>query len=493
MAELKWVAERVQSVFLPALEAAAGEQEVKQLCDVEMAFWHTRAGSENSLRTPHTQSRKIVANSTLPDDKKAWVDEYLSFGRERWTDINKLAAPALAERLENQLLLQEPDLIVTQAAKLLKASRWQDIAAGLAAATGRRSTEILKTGVFKPATAYTVVFEGQLKHEIEAYEIPTLVAAEDVIDAFTRLRAELDVSDLGTHDVSNSYHKAVTASVRRHFEHLIPARENETVSTQTLRATYQRLAIYFYAPILVDPDTYAAEIAGHRSRADGTTRSYGAGPNYKDYKIVDRDGQPDGRQGVKLGPDDVKVLSVFSGKEGGPTGLSGAGKSLFRVPVPQTGLLEPESLFTGDMLTLVREGMEAANSTDFLSYLTLALKRQAKNDLGLARRDTVANVREMSMDDLARARKHSTAVERIRRGVQALARYNDTHTQMERFFINATLLSYLIGGRFEAILEYVREHKEEVDMLNSKYDLIEKYNRKPFDVKLKIKEIIPVE
>lgn len=493
MAELKWVEERVKSVFLPALEAAAGEQEVKDLCVAEMAFWHTRAGSENSLRTPHTQSRKLVANSTLPEDKKAWVAQYLSFGRERWTDINKLAAPALAERLENQLLLQEPDLIVAQAAKLLGSSRWQDIAAGLAAATGRRSTEILKTGVFEPATAYTVIFKGQLKHEIEAYEIPVLVAAEAVIDAFHRLRAELDVSDLGAHDVSNSYHKAVTASVRRHFEHLIPAREGETVSTQTLRAVYQRLAIYYYAPILVEPDTYAAEIAGHRSRADGVTRSYGAGPNYKDYKIVDRDGQPDGRQGVKLGLDDVEVLSVFSGKTGGPTGLSGPKTSLFRVPVPQTGLLEPESLFTGDMLALVRDGMEAAGVTDFLSYLTTALKRQARNDLGVARRDTVANVQEMTMEELTRARKHSTAMERIRRGVQALAKFNDTHAQLERLYINATLLSYLIGGNFNTILEYLREHKAEIDSLNNKYDLNEKYNRKPFDLKTEIKKMVTVE
>ncbi|MGH2478126.1 MAG: protelomerase family protein [Ktedonobacteraceae bacterium] len=486
MAELKWVAERCQTVLLPALEAASTEEAVKQIGLAELAFWQEKfPDTPNSWRTPHTQSRKIVRTSALPAQTIEWTLQYMNLGDEKWTEINRPSGPALADRLEHQILLQDPDRIVVQANALLVSDRWQDLAAGIVMATGRRATEILKTARFERATAYSVLFHGQIKHKLtNSFEIPTLCEAGKVVDAMERLRDVLDTEEMTEHEVSNAFHRALGKSVKQHFEGIIPAREDESISPQTLRSVYLRLAIFFYAPLLVDAETFAAEISGHRSKGEGQEdqRSYGAAPHYAEYKIADAAGQIDGRQGVKLGQPGVEVLTVFSRSHNGASPVLAASRPI----VAAGGVLTAESLLAGAELQTVLDGMEAANITDFTAYLKAALKRQARTDLGMARRDTLADVASMSMEDLAKTRKPATASERIRRAVAAIANYNDTHVQLERWFVNATLLSNLIGGRFETIMAWLEEHKIEVDEINTKYDLTTAYNRKPVDVKLVI-------
>lgn len=489
MANLKWVEDRCRDLLLPALAQASTEEEVKQLSLKEIEYWRSRVTSEDSLRNPHTQSRQIIKNSALPEQTKAWTLQHLNLGEAKWTELNLKEQRNVSARLENQLLLRNPDRIVVQAEALLDGERWQDLAAGLAVSTGRRLTEVLKTAEFEYKTPYSVVFRGQLKQKgntIADFEIPTLAPAELVVKALTRLRALLDTSEMSEGEVSNSYHRAVSASVKQHFVLLIPARDGESISTQTMRAIYLRLALFFYCPVLVNVDAFIAEISGHRSYfGDQEVRGHGANVHYNDYAVSDQEGNIDGRQGVKLGQAGVEVLSVFSGSYDGSGVVSEATRGI----VSKEGVLIPESLFTGPDLELIKEGMAAANMTDFMSYLTTALKRQAKTDLGLAKRDTVQRVSELSMDELARMRKRSTAMERIRRAIQAIAKHNDESQPLERWYINATVLSYLTKGRFQTILDYLKEHEEEVNSLNSKYNLTEKFNRKP----VRIDEVITVE
>jgi hypothetical protein len=486
MATLKWVNERWTATLLPALTEATTEEEIKMICQNEMAYWLEKYPDKpNSLRTPHTQSRNLVRASGLPEGKKETILKHLSLGEERWQEINQGTGVKLAERLENQLFLANPDKIVDQAGALLAGERWQDIAAGLVMATGRRATEILKTAQFERATDYSVIFSGQIKHSVNAFEIPTLTGAGPVISALERLRDILDTQDMTEHEVSNAFHRALGASVKRCFGEIIPSREGEEISPHTLRSVYLRLAIFFYAPLGVDAETYAAEISGHRKRSKAAVekeeRSYGAAPHYSEYKIVDRAGQIDGRQGVKLGPD-VPVLGVFAGSHNGATPVSARSMPILAAPA---GPLTPESLLVGEDLKTVVEGMAAAGIVDFVAYIKMALKRQAKTDLGLAKRDTVADVSQMSMDELARVRKPATAAERIRRAVAALAAYNDAEgrAQAERWYVNNTLLKQLIGGRFEAITAWLEERQGEIKALNDKYELTPAYNRKPVDVK----------
>jgi hypothetical protein len=485
---MKWYAERLQTYLLPAFQEASTEEEIKMVCQNEIAFWMEKYPDKpNSWKTPHTQSRNFVRQADLDEQKRAWILQYLRLADETWTDADKANSESLAVRLESQLFLKQPDQVVEQADALLTSDRWQDIAAGLLLATGRRATEILKTAQFEPSTAYSVVFSGQIKHHVNPFEIVTLCPAEKVIGALARLRDVLDTEEMTEHQVSNAFHRTLGKSVKTHFQEIIPARDGEEISPQVLRSVYLRLAIFFYAPVNVDAETFAAEISGHRkkgkaSETDPDERSYGAAPHYAEYKLVDSKGQIDGRQGVKLSEPGVEVLAVFSQ---GARVIKGAYKPARTSAVALT----PESLFTGEDLKTVQEGMAAANMVDFVAYIKMALKRQARTDLGMARRDTLADVASMSMDDLARVRKPAAAAERFRRSVASLNAYNDTHVQAERWFINNTLVRQHVGGNFNAITAYLNEHAAEVKAMNARYNLDPSYNRKPTNVK----DVVPVE
>ncbi len=68
MATLKWVDERWTATLLPALTEANTEEEIKMVCQDEIAYWQEKYPDKpNSLRTPHTQSRNLVRASGLPE------------------------------------------------------------------------------------------------------------------------------------------------------------------------------------------------------------------------------------------------------------------------------------------------------------------------------------------------------------------------------------------------------------------------------------------
>jgi hypothetical protein len=187
----------------------------------------------------------------------------------------------------------------------------------------------MKTGVFAVKTPSSVWFEGQVKgrgREQERYEIPTLVRAFLVVDAVQRLRGLVDCQDLEIEQVSQKYGKAVNEAVARSYgdlEELIRA-TREKVSVHHFRGMYARIACFWYAPPSVADITYMAEIQGHRfivePRVEPGTSSaaveqmrhhYASHANDADYKIADKDGNIDGRQGVRLTQPGVTVLEKF--------------------------------------------------------------------------------------------------------------------------------------------------------------------------------------
>jgi hypothetical protein len=187
----------------------------------------------------------------------------------------------------------------------------------------------MKTGEFRVNTSYTVWFTGQLKgrgREQERYEIPTLVRAFLVVDAVKRLRALVDCSGLEIEQVSQKYGKAVNEAVERSYgdlEELVRATRERT-SVHNFRGMYARIACFWYAPPPVADITYMAQIQGHRfvleprvepgtppEEVEKVRLNYASHANYADYRIADKDGNIDGRQGVRLGQPGVLVLEVY--------------------------------------------------------------------------------------------------------------------------------------------------------------------------------------
>src|SRR5215831_13538135 len=125
MGELKWVAVHCQESLLPELASMNTEEQVKERCQAEIQYWLSRGLLPNSLRNPHTQSRKLLEQSRLPAQVKAWALQHLNLGEEKWTEVNIAQSVKLASRKENQQLLTDPDRIVRQAEALLESERWQ--------------------------------------------------------------------------------------------------------------------------------------------------------------------------------------------------------------------------------------------------------------------------------------------------------------------------------------------------------------------------------
>lgn len=221
----------------------------------------------------------------------------------------------LLERVSNRGFLDRPFEIVTRAERLLhsglEASIYSDIAAALVVLTGRRVTEILVTAEFSRCTAYSVWFTGQLKtrgKELPAVEIPTLIEAERIINGVSRLR-ELFLVDDTNRDLLDSYKNDVRCQVIRTFCDLVPTIQmvegEMRPTTHRMRAVYNCLATFFYAPPGLKDDLYTKVIMAHEDRNSTL--------NYMVYQIADEVIAASGgkRQGILLGRPGVEVLQVF--------------------------------------------------------------------------------------------------------------------------------------------------------------------------------------
>src|SRR5258707_822916 len=161
MAMTRWLAERME-VFVPVVARLGGkqEQEIADLCAKEIAAWRARPTMKvmASLKVPMTAARNHLRFSLALTDDNCWLNgetglrehlalRYLNFTNEEWLEINAPSEEALRQRREDPNYLPDPDAVIAKAASLLTSSYWQDVALGLSVLTGRRVTEILKTGV----------------------------------------------------------------------------------------------------------------------------------------------------------------------------------------------------------------------------------------------------------------------------------------------------------------------------------------------------------
>ncbi|MBV8901977.1 MAG: hypothetical protein JOY92_17895 [Verrucomicrobia bacterium] len=251
--------------------------------------------------------------------------EVVRFDEATWLKINAPAHDRVETRNLNTRFLHDPDAIVARAEALLsdKRSTWAELAVGLGVATGRRVSELLGASTkLELKTAYSVRFTGQLKRRQDGsgepftFEIPTLVRASTVIEAWKRLRLRLGPEALTPRDLNQRFGRQCRQAANRHFAGLIPAREGEDdLYMHLFRAIYATLAVRYYCPPGINPTLYKAEIQGHRMIVDADDpkerRSYAASRHYDDYAIADAHGNRDGRQGLRLGLPGAEILEVF--------------------------------------------------------------------------------------------------------------------------------------------------------------------------------------
>lgn len=337
MVMTQWLATRMDAFVAEVMPLSVEqEQAIADVCRREIAAWRARPtmNVQASLKVPMTDARNLLRARLPVTEHNSWLNprtgkrehlalKYLNFTEEEWLTINAPSEEALRHRREDPGYVADPDAVVAKAASLLTSSYWQDVALGLSVLTGRRVTEILKTGELHPETDWTLTFSGQLKKRnlmLPAYEIPTLMRADLVLSAWHRLRTMLDCSSLTKEEVDALYAPEVRAVATRHFGTLVPTRvgHEDQLYTHLFRSIYGQIAVLLFAPDTILNLDYMAEIYGHYWYKDEPNpqkrMSYSSTFHYMDYRIGAGPGQVDLRQGIKLGEPGVVVLKAFGPK-----------------------------------------------------------------------------------------------------------------------------------------------------------------------------------
>jgi hypothetical protein len=311
----------------------AEEGEIARLCQEEMAAWRARPTmlAESSLQEPLRHARNAIREHLPRTSTNQWKNpktkqdehlalKYLNFSREEWQRINTDSEERFAQRLREQQRIDDPEAIVRLCEDLLRRPEWYHLALGVTISTGRRVTEVLKTGVFSPKTAYTLWFKGQLKtkaDDLEAYEIPTLAPADLVLAAISRLRQLQDCSQMSNDAVSQRFGPLMRQMADQHLSTLIPKKdEAQNLYTHLSRSIYGRLCVLYHCPPAVFDLAYMAHILGHywyfREQDEKKRANLDSTLHYMDYVIGDGRGNLDGRRGIWLSTKSgVEVLDAF--------------------------------------------------------------------------------------------------------------------------------------------------------------------------------------
>jgi Telomere resolvase len=243
---------------------------------------------------------------------------------EWWAALNDRSRETVDQRNHHQVLLPDPEAIVVQIRELLTSQDWAPLAVGLAGATGRRIGEVLLSGSFELKSPSTVWFTGRLKRQgapEEPFEVSTLCEAALVLDAWRRLRSHPDIlaMDLPLQDVAKQkqalgvinqrLYPMVRKAANYYFQDLIPNAGDEEGQEPDLyahlfRSIFRTIAIWYFCPIRVDPDTFSATILGHTYYQQLKTKkerlNFASEHYYRRFAISDGQGNVDGRRGIRL-------------------------------------------------------------------------------------------------------------------------------------------------------------------------------------------------
>lgn len=305
----KWVQHFIRA-FLPQLKD-------QQISNESFAHSLDEELQARKLTTPAQQKnyRSNVVQAIKSFDPDHAAIALVSPTAEEYRELNDAQRGKLADRETRYFTSEQAQTLVDRATALLESAEWSEVGAGLAVLIGRRISEILLSS-FSPKSAWSLTFREMAKKadtDGVTIEIPTLAPANHVLNAIERLQKSLRIEDLKLNSLSSKMAKQtvngcfsdpVVAKCVEHFSDLIPARsDRENLYTHIFRACYATIAAYWFCPPYVPEHNFKAEIQGHFTLTkDGKKLpNFSTRANYDDYAIGTKDGNRDGRLGIKLG------------------------------------------------------------------------------------------------------------------------------------------------------------------------------------------------
>jgi hypothetical protein len=190
-----------------------------------------------------------------------------------------------------------------------------DLIIAIAAVTGRRHTEVVSLGQLQPHVGemaqlipqghpYLLRFTGQQKAAKSAYDVLTLVPAQDVLLAVEKLRATADIHDLDGVASDDPRMEALNARVNRRvvkvLDEVLPTPKGFTnISIHRCRAVYVPIALHYFCPANMAEQRLAQHLLGHVLLDDTTSSNASVTGHYYQYYLT-RNGKPLTARGVKL-------------------------------------------------------------------------------------------------------------------------------------------------------------------------------------------------
>lgn len=293
--------------FMEALRSARTKKDVQALWDEEFA---RHSDKTDATRLNYVSKYRNEVRAAFGDDHK-WL-EVIQAPRELSDRVAERRAETLAQQHRELVLVPQWKAIVERGRTLLKSEDPLEIGLGLLIVTGRRPVEVFTTGEFarmqlrqgsRAYTKWSVTFAGQAKtrgkagtqHD-KAYEIPVLAPADEVVQAFERLRAhpkaQTKLAITATHvptlrwaemtpedfKRSNSVYGRIVTAMKGDDEHepmfadLWPG--DVPLTAYDFRALYAEIAYLMFAPKTVSKNSYFNGILGHTAKDIETGLSY---------------------------------------------------------------------------------------------------------------------------------------------------------------------------------------------------------------------------
>ena len=230
--------------------------------------------------------------------KRHLVVETLKPTKEEWDKRNQPVIESTVTRVNGKLPL-DPQSLIKKAESMLSSDSWATVAAALILLTGRRPAEIAWCGKFSPSGEKSLLFNGQLKKgeiETEPFEIPTLIDAERVFQAYNRLRYLQQTKTkilriASAKEAASKTNNQINLAIRKHFSDDLQVpidrkRKTKQLSAGNLRAAYGKIAAHFYCPDDCEPILYVGRILGHQCEKY-STESLATTIHYYTYRIID--------------------------------------------------------------------------------------------------------------------------------------------------------------------------------------------------------------
>ena len=363
---------------------------------------------------------------------------------------------------QDNLQAVELDEFLAVSADLLQSVNPFDLAAGIAATTGRRFSEVVAKGSFSLADdPYWLLFEGQLKKRTKADQFltPCLLPAATILAALERFRAHpriVQLSQCTPDELNRSLANSVKRSVKNNFGRIVPILPGESaVSVHNLRGVYAQICNYYFCPPDRTTARFLQECLGHVISQEELKRSNSSATQYYfHYYLTDKIGQHLAAKGVLLELNEpVELVSE---------------------PEVATAIIQ-DDLVAALQAEIIRlwtpVNQTAALTVDLAAELATATDRIATLESAL--QDTHRRIDQLLtivQPQIPRNSKRRTpATSKILMAIDAIYLWNSQQTQ--KFAVSQTLLLKATGCNRPAIQRVLADLAEEIDRHHAQFSI----------------------